>query len=423
MIPKNFLSPLKDVDPEISRLIDRELDRQEHGLEMIPSENFAPLSVLEANGSVLTNKYAEGLPGRRYYGGCEVVDEIEDIARNRAKQLFNVEFANVQPHSGAAANQVVFEAFLNPGDTILGMKLDHGGHLTHGSPVNFSGKRYNVIGYGVRQTDHLIDPDEVLDLARKHKPKLIIAGASAYPRKIDFSVFRKAADEVGAIFLSDVAHYAGLIAGGVYPSPSAHSDLVSTTTHKSLRGPRSGVIMGKEKFAKDINKTVFPGLQGGPHEHTIAAKAVCFHLAMQPEFKAYAQNVVDNARALAAALIKKGFSIVSGGTDSHLVLIDLRSSGLTGKEAQPLFDSVHITGNKNTIPYDPQPPLVCSGFRIGTPALTTRGMGAAEMEIVAELMGETVASRGDEAKLKSIRDRVTDLSKKFPLYGHRLVKE
>lgn len=415
-----FRDPLITVDPEISALIKKETERQEYGIELIPSENFVPESILEACGSILTNKYAEGLPGRRYYGGCEVVDQIEDIARERAKALFGTEFANVQPHSGAAANQAVFEAFLSPGDTVMGMRLDHGGHLTHGSPVNFSGKHYKVVAYGVTKDTHLIDPDEVMDLAREHKPKLIICGASAYSRRIDFELFRRAADQVGALVLADIAHYAGLVATGDYPNPSPYADFVSTTTHKTLRGPRSGIIMGKEKYAKEINKAVFPGLQGGPHEHTIAAKAVAFKIATTDEFKAYSKRVIENSKALAAGLTRRGLTIISGGTDSHVFLVDLRSAGITGKEAQPLLDSVHITANKNTIPYDPQPPLVCSGIRFGTPAVTTRGMGIKEMDQIAELITQAIQCKGDSTKLESIKRSVHELASGFPLYRHRL---
>ena len=411
-----FNSPLKDVDPEIYTLLQEEADRQEDGLEMIPSENFVPESIFEANGSTLTNKYAEGLPHKRYYGGCEVVDRVEEIAIERAKKLFGVEFANVQPHSGAQANQAVYEALVSPGDTVMGMRLDQGGHLTHGSPVNFSGKHYKIVAYGVRQDSELIDPDEVLALAREHKPKLIICGASGYSRKIDFEMFRKVADEVGAFLMADIAHYAGLVAGGVYPSPSAYCDIVTSTTHKTLRGPRSGLIMGREIHAKAINKAVFPGLQGGPHMHTIAAKAVSFQIAMQPEFKDYAKRVVQNAQALAAALTEKGLRIVSGGTDSHLLLIDLRPAEISGKDAQITLDSIGVTMNKNTIPFDPQPPMVCSGIRCGTPALTTRGMGVEEMKQVAHIITEGLKHRSDAAKLASLRQEVKTLSGRFPLY-------
>ena len=416
-------TPLSSFDPEINNLINEETARQEHGLEMIPSENFVSEAVLTANGSTLTNKYAEGLPHKRYYGGCEVVDKVEEIAIARACSLFGAEFANVQPHSGAGANQAIFEAFLKPGDTVMGMRLDQGGHLTHGSPVNFSGKHYKVVAYGVRESDHLIDPDEVAALAKEHRPKLIICGASAYSRRIDFVHFKKVAEEVGALMMADIAHYAGLVAAGEYPSPFPVADIVTTTTHKTLRGPRSGIIMAKAAIAQPINKAVFPGLQGGPHLHTIAAKAVAFKEAATPEFKKYARDVIDNARALSDALIAFGFKIVSNGTDSHLIVVDLRPADITGKDAQIVLDSVGITCNKNTIPFDPQPPMVCSGLRMGTPAITTRGMGVSEMKIVASLINETVRNRDNAPKLAKIKEEVKTLAQKFPLYRHRLVKE
>ena len=414
------LQPLSGVDPEIYKLIQSETERQEYGLEMIPSENFVSEAVLEAMGSVLTNKYAEGLPRARYYGGCEVVDSVEEIAIERAKKLFGVEFVNVQPHSGAQANQAIFETVLEPGDTVMGMRLDQGGHLTHGSPVNFSGKRYKVVAYGVTEDTNLIDPDQVMRLAREHRPKMIIAGASAYSRKIDFSLFRKAADEVGAVVMSDIAHYAGLVAGGVYPSPTEYSDFVTTTTHKTLRGPRSGMVMGREVWAKKVNKTIFPGLQGGPHMHTIAAKAVAFREALEPDFKQYAEQVVKNAQTLAAELVRLGFRIVSGGTDSHLMLVDVRPAEITGKEATDVLGQVGITANMNTIPFDPQPPKICSGVRLGTPALTTRGMRENEMKQVAGLIRQALEARGDAKKLASIHNEVRDLSGKFKLYRQRL---
>lgn len=414
---------LQTVDPETFALIQRETERQEFGLEMIPSENFVSEAVLEAMGSVLTNKYAEGQPGKRYYGGCHVVDEVENLASARACELFGVEFANLQPHSGVQANQAVFEAFLKPGDTFMGLRLDHGGHLSHGSPVNFSGRHYRVVGYGVRESDGLIDPDQVRSLAREHRPKLIIAGATAYSRRIDWKVFREAADEVGAVLMADIAHYSGLVAGGSYPSPVPYADIVTTTTHKTLRGPRSGMVMGREVHRKAINKAVFPGLQGGPHMHTIAAKAVMLKEALSPDFKRYAAAIVENAQALAAGLIKRGLQIVSGGTDSHLLVVDLRPIGVTGAVGEVCLDSVGITGNKNTVPFDPQPPAVCSGVRLGTPALTTRGMGVAEMEQIAALIVEALANVGDEKKLAQVRAAVRDLSSRFPLYKHRLVGE
>lgn len=414
-------APLVQADPEIFSLIQKETARQEFGLEMIPSENFVSEAVLEANGSILTNKYAEGLPGKRYYGGCEFVDEIEDIARERAKQLFGCEFVNVQPHSGAQANQEAYESVIKIGDTIMGMRLDQGGHLTHGHPVNFSGRYYKVVAYGVRESDQQIDPDEVMAIAKEHRPKLIIAGASAYSRQFDFAMFRRVADEVGAVVVADIAHYAGLVAAGEYPSPVPHCHLVTTTTHKTLRGPRSGLIMGKQDYAKGVNRAVFPGLQGGPHMHTIAAKAVALGEALRPEFKAYARQVIENARALAQELTKHGFKIVTGGTDSHMMLVDLRPVGATGKEVQETLDKVGLTLNKNTIPFDPQPPTICSGVRLGTPALTTRGMGKNEMAVIAGFIRDAVQNRNDEAKLRSVGDDIRSLSSKFPLYRHRLV--
>lgn len=412
---------LKEVDSEIYALIQKETSRQEFGLEMIPSENFVSEAVLEAMGSTLTNKYAEGQPRRRYYGGCHVVDEVEEIASARACQVFGAEFANVQPHSGVQANQAVFEAFLKPGDTFMGLRLDHGGHLSHGSPVNFTGKHYNVVGYGVRDSDALIDPDQVRSLAHEHRPKLIIAGASAYSRTIDWKLFRDVADEIGALFMADIAHYSGLVAGGSYPSPVPYADIVTTTTHKTLRGPRSGMILGREQHRKAINKAVFPGLQGGPHMHTIAAKAVMLQEAASESFREYAAQIVTNARVLAEDLIAKGLDIVSGGTDSHLLLVDLRAIDVSGKVAENVLDSVGITGNKNTIPFDPQPPSVCSGIRLGTPALTTRGMGEDEMKIISTLIVKAIAARDSETELNAIRNEVESLSKKFPLYKHRLV--
>lgn len=420
-VMRSITTPLNEVDPEIATLIRGETERQEYGLEMIPSENFVSEAVLEAMGSVLTNKYAEGLPHKRYYSGCEVVDQVEEIAISRAKEIFGAEFVNIQPHSGAQANQAVFEAFLNPGDTVMGMRLDQGGHLTHGSPVNFSGKRYKVVAYGVDPTTELINEDELRALAIEHKPKLLIAGASAYSRKINFKFFGEVAKEVGAILLSDVAHYAGLIAAGEYPNPTPYSDIVTTTTHKTLRGPRSGMIMGREKYAKAINKTVFPGLQGGPHMHTIAAKAVCFREALSPEFKDYGKAIIANARALSGHFVKHGLRIVSGGTDSHVMLVDLRPLKLTGKVVADTLDLVGITVNKNTIPFDPEPPAVCSGIRLGTPALTTRGMGVVEMKEVADLIVKAIQSSGDEVKLAQVRNEVKALSERFPLYRHRLV--
>jgi glycine hydroxymethyltransferase len=414
---------LKVVDRDVYDMIQRETERQEFGLEMIPSENFVSEAVLEAMGSVLTNKYAEGQPGKRYYGGCHVVDEVENLASARACELFGTEFANVQPHSGVQANQAVFEAFLKPGDTFMGLRLDHGGHLSHGSPVNFSGKHYKVVGYGVRESDCLIDPDEVRSLAKQHRPALIIAGATAYSRQIDWRLFREVADEVGAILMADIAHYSGLVAGGAYPSPVPFADVVTTTTHKTLRGPRSGMVMGREVHRKAINKAVFPGLQGGPHMHTIAAKAVMLREALAPEFRGYAAQIVRNAKALSEALIKRGLQVVSGGTDSHLLVVDLRPMNVTGKVAEETCDKVGITGNKNTVPFDPQPPSVCSGIRLGTPALTTRGMREGEMEQVAQFIVEALSNPNDERRLADVRTGVIELSRSFPLYRHRLVTE
>jgi glycine hydroxymethyltransferase len=411
--------PLAEVDPEIAEAIQHERDRQHGFLELIASENFASEAVLEATGSVFTNKYAEGYPGRRYYGGCEHTDVVENLARERAKKLFGAEYANVQPHSGSQANQAAFAAVLQPGDTILGMNLAHGGHLTHGHHLNFSGKTYKVVPYGVRQSDELIDYDEVARLAEEHKPKMIIAGASAYPRVIDFKRFREIADAVGAIFLVDMAHYSGLIAAGVYPNPCEHAHIVTSTTHKTLRGPRSGMILAEERFGKEIDKNVFPGVQGGPLVHVMAAKAVCYLEALQPEFKAYGAKVIANAKALAAGLAEAGFRIISGGTDSHLVLLDVFSKGLRGKEAEAALDVAHITVNKNAIPFDQNPPLNPSGIRLGTAALTTRGFGEAEFREVAALIATALGNVQNEAVLKQVSERVTALTDRFPLYAWR----
>lgn len=416
-------APLSQSDPDVYHLIQAETRRQEYGLEMIPSENFASEAVLEACGSVFTNKYAEGRPRKRYYGGCEVCDEVEELAQDRATELFGAEFVNVQPHSGATANQAVFEALLSPGETVMGMKLDHGGHLTHGHKVNFSGKHYNVVAYGVRQDDHLIDADEVMTLAKENKPKLIIAGASAYSRKIDFEMFRRVADEVGATLLADIAHYAGLVAADEYPSPVPHAHLVTTTTHKTLRGPRSGFVMGKKEFAKDVHRAVFPGIIGCPHMHTIAAKAVAFKEAMQPSFKKYIQGVKENAKALSDSLKECGLEIVSGGTDSHLVLVDVRPANITGKEASLALEKVGITANMNTIPFDPKPPAVCSGVRFGTPGLTTRGMGVAELKKIAVLIDKTLKVHDNVTELNELRKEAVAISSQFPLYRHRLVSD
>ena len=411
---------LKEIDPEIFDIIKAETRRQEEGLELIPSENFVDDAILEACGSILTNKYAEGLPGKRYYGGCEEIDKIEGIAIERAKKLFNAEFANVQPHSGAQANHEVFNAFLEPGDTYMGMKLDHGGHLSHGLKANLSGRYYNVVPYGVDKDTGLIDYDEVERLALECKPKMIICGASAYSRVIDFKRFREIADKVGAILFADVAHYAGLMVGGAYPSPFPYCDVVTTTTHKTLRGPRSGLILAKKEYESVLNKSVFPGVQGGPHMHTIAAKAIAFKEAMSDEFKAYANQVVANARALAKALMEDGYKIVSGGTDSHVLIIDLRSKGVTGKEAQEWLDKVNITANKNTIPYDPQPATICSGLRIGTPALTTRGMKEVQMKKVAQLINRALVEAKEGRDISMIKEEVKYFAKLFPLYDYKL---
>jgi len=409
------LAPLAQIDPTIAALIKREVARQEHGLELIASENFCSLAVLEAMGSALTNKYAEGLPKKRYYGGCEVVDEVEQLAIDRAKQLFGAEHANVQPHSGAQANMAAYLAVAKPGDTLLGLALPHGGHLTHGSPVNFSGTLFRAVAYGVREETGRIDYDQLRDVARKERPRIIIGGGSAYARVVDFAAMRAVADEVGAVFIVDMAHFAGLVAGGVYPSPVPHAQIVTTTTHKTLRGPRGGMILCTAEYAKAVDKQVFPGTQGGPLEHVIAAKAVSFLEALSPEFKTYAKDVVKNAQVLAAALVKRGYAIVSGGTDSHLMLVDLRPKNLTGKDAEQLLDRAAITVNKNTIPGDPQSPFVTSGIRLGTSALTTRGFGVAEMDRVAELI-DTVLTKRDDATVGRVKKEVRELTDAFPLY-------
>jgi glycine hydroxymethyltransferase len=412
------LAPLSEIDPAIQALVEREVARQEHGLELIASENFCSLAVLEAMGSALTNKYAEGLPKKRYYGGCEVVDEVEQLAIDRAKQLFAAEHANVQPHSGAQANMAAYLAVAKPGDTLLGLALPHGGHLTHGSPVNFSGMLFRAVAYGVREDTGLIDYDQLRDVARKERPRIIIGGGSAYARVVDFAAMRAVADEVGAVFVVDMAHFAGLVAGGVYPSPVPHAQIVTTTTHKTLRGPRGGMILCTAAYAKAVDKSVFPGTQGGPLEHVIAAKAVSFLEALSPDFKTYARAIVKNAQALAAALVKRGYAIVSGGTDSHLMLVDLRPKGLTGKDAEQLLDRAAITVNKNTIPGDPQSPFVTSGIRLGTSALTTRGFGVVEMDRVADLL-DTVLTKRDDATVATVKKEVRELADAFPLYGEK----
>ena len=401
-------------DPAIAEMMRKELDRQEYGLELIASENFASPAVIAAMGSILTNKYAEGLPGKRYYGGCHYVDELEQLCIDRAKALFGAEFANVQPHSGAQANMAVELAFLQPGDTLMGMSLANGGHLTHGSPANISGKYYNVVSYDVNHETGLIDYDEIRDLAKKNQPKMIIAGASAYPRAIDFKTFADIAHEVGAILMVDMAHIAGLVAGGAHQSPVPYADIVTTTTHKTLRGPRGGLILAKEEYAKKLNSAVFPGTQGGPLEHVIAAKAVCLKEAMSDDFKAYAHNVVANAKVMASALVEEGFDLVTGGTDNHLMLADLRPLNITGKELQERLDQNHITLNKNAIPGDPEKPSITSGVRIGTAAVTTRGLGAAEMKRIAHCIGQT--ARDFEGTAKEVKETVADITAKFPLY-------
>ena len=407
---------LRDVDPDIFEAIQREAERQHEHLELIASENFTSLAVLEAQGSVMTNKYAEGYPGARWYGGCEFVDVAERLAIERAKTLFGAEHANVQPHSGTQANIVVFYAMLQPGDTVLAMSLAHGGHLSHGHPKNFSGRFFKIVPYGVSQQTERIDYDEVEALAREHHPKLILAGYSAYPRVLDFPRFRKIADAVGALLMVDMAHFAGLSAAGVYPNPVPYAEFVTSTTHKTLRGPRGGLILCRAQYAKAIDAALFPGNQGGPCMHTIAAKAVCFKEAMTEEFKTYQRQVVVNARALASALAARGYRIVSGGTDNHLLLVDLTPKGVTGKEAQEVLEQAKITVNKNAIPFDPLPPGKASGIRLGSPALTTRGMRDAEMAEVAQLIDEALSSRQDPAALQAVARKVRVLADRFPLY-------
>ena len=401
-------------DPDVAAMMGRELSRQQDGLELIASENFASPAVIAAMGSILTNKYAEGLPGKRYYGGCHVVDELEQLCIDRAMELFGAEFANVQPHSGAQANMAVQLALLQPGDTMMGMSLANGGHLSHGSPANISGKYYNVISYDVNHETGLIDYDQIRDMAKKNAPKLIIAGASAYPRAIDFSIFADIAHEVGAVLMVDMAHIAGLVAGGAHQSPVPYADIVTTTTHKTLRGPRGGLILAREEYAKKLNSAVFPGTQGGPLEHVIAAKAVCLKEAMSDDFKTYAHNVVRNAKVLADALLVEGFDLVTGGTDNHLMLADLRPMNITGKELQERCDANHITLNKNAIPGDPQKPSVTSGVRIGTAAVTTRGLGEAEMKQIAHCVGLT--ARDFEGSADEVKAIVANICQKFPLY-------
>ena len=411
--------PLYEADPEIALAIDNETRRQHEGLELIASENFVSEAVLEAAGSVFTNKYAEGYPGKRYYGGCGFADVVEDLARARVKKLFGAEYANVQPHAGSQANMAAYAAVLAPGDTILGLNLAHGGHLTHGHPLNFSGKMYRIVPYGVTRETETIDYDDLEKLAEKERPKLIIGGGSAYPRLIDFARMRQIADQVGALYLVDMAHFAGLVAGGVHPSPVPHAHIVTSTTHKTLRGPRAGMILAKAEFAQSIDKVVFPGMQGGPLMHIIAAKAVCFLEAMQPEFREYARQVVANAKTLAETLRAEGFRVVSGGTDTHLMLIDVFSQGMLGSEAEKALGEAGITVNKNAIPFDTNPPMKPSGVRIGTPALTTRGMKESEMRQVGRWISEALHQRTQPAVLERIRLQVLELAEAFPLYPER----
>jgi glycine hydroxymethyltransferase len=410
------MTHLARIDPEIAAAIRNEVRRQEDGLELIASENFVSLAVMEAAGSVLTNKYAEGYPGKRYYGGCEFVDVAESLAITRALELFGAEHANVQPHSGAQANMAVYMAMLKPGDVILGMNLAHGGHLTHGHPLNFSGKYFTIVPYGVRKSDERLDNDELERLALEHKPKMIVVGASAYPRIFDFARVRAVADRVGALVMTDMAHIAGLVAAGAHPNPVPFSDFVTTTTHKTLRGPRGGMVLCKSQFAKDLDRTVFPGVQGGPLMHVIAAKAVCFKEALTPEFKSYQEQIVKNAARLAAGLASAGFRLVSGGTDNHLMLVDVFSRGLTGKVAEAALGRAGITVNKNAIPFDQNPPMVASGVRIGTPAVTTRGLREPEMDLVASLIARVLAAPSDEAVLAAVKADVQALCRRFPLY-------
>ncbi|MGA2387546.1 MAG: serine hydroxymethyltransferase [Candidatus Sulfotelmatobacter sp.] len=411
--------PLYEADPQIATAIDNETRRQHEGLELIASENFVSEAVLEAAGSVFTNKYAEGYPGRRYYGGCEFADVVENLARDRAKQLFGAEHANVQPHAGSQANMEAYAAVLQPGDTILGLNLAHGGHLTHGFHLNFSGKTYKIVPYGVTKETETIDYDGLEKLAEEHRPKMLIGGGSAYPRIIDFARMREIADSVGALFLVDMAHFAGLVAGGAHPSPVPHAHIVTSTTHKTLRGPRAGMILSKAEFAAAIDKVVFPGMQGGPLMHIIAAKAICFQEAMQPEFRDYAKQVVANAKVLAETLAAEGFRIISGGTDTHLMLVDVFSKGMFGSEAEKALGEAGITVNKNAIPFDANPPLKPSGIRIGTPALTTRGMKEAEMRQVGRWIAEALLQRTDSSVLSKIRGQVLELCGAFPLYAER----
>ena len=411
--------PLAQADPDVYQLIQREAERQHSQIELIASENFTSEAILQATGSVFTNKYAEGYPGRRYYGGCEVTDELENLARSRARKLFGAEYVNVQPHSGSQANQAAYAAVLQPGDTIMGLDLAHGGHLTHGHKLNFSGKMYHVVGYQVSRDDERVDYENAARLAAEHKPKMIIAGGSAYPRQWDFKRFRQIADSVSALLLVDMAHFSGLVAAGLHPNPCEYADIVTSTTHKTLRGPRSGIILAREKFGPAIDKNVFPGIQGGPLVHVIAAKAVCFLEALQPEFVEYQRQVIANAQALAGGLVDEGFRVVSGGTDTHLLLLDVFSQGVRGKEAEEALDRARITVNKNAIPFDVNPPLNPSGIRLGTPAVTTRGFGVAEMREVASAIAEVVRNINSEDAIQRVRRRVEALTARFPLYPWR----
>ena len=415
----NMSRPLYEVDPQVAIAIDNEVRRQHEGLELIASENFVSEAVLEAMGSVFTNKYAEGYPGKRYYGGCEFTDVVEELARERARKLFAAEHANVQPHAGSQANMAAYAAVLQPGDTILGLNLAHGGHLTHGHHLNFSGKMYRIVPYGVTRENETIDYDDLAKLAEREHPKLIIGGGSAYSRIIDFARMRQIADAVGALYLVDMAHFAGLVAGGVHPSPVPHAHIVTSTTHKTLRGPRAGMILSKQEFAATIDKVVFPGMQGGPLVHIIAAKAVCFHEAMQPEFRDYARQIVNNAKVLAETLVAEGFRIISAGTDTHVMLVDVFSKGMLGSEAEKALGEAGITVNKNAIPFDTNPPLKPSGIRIGTPALTTRGMKEGEMRQIGRWISEVLQNRTDAQVLKRIRQQVFELAEGFPLYPER----
>jgi len=414
------MSRLEQVDPEIAKAIHDETVRQSRNLELIASENFVSEAVLEAVGSVMTNKYAEGYPGKRYYGGCEIVDIAEDLAISRAKELFGAEHVNVQPHSGSQANMAVYFTLLKPGDTVLGPNLAHGGHLTAGSPINFSGRFYKIVPYGVTKDTERIDLDQVRDLAKQHRPKLVIAGGSAFPRAIDFKPFREIADEVDAAFMADIAHPAGLVAAGLHPSPLPYADFVTTTTHKTLRGPRGGMVMCRERYAKDLDRTVLPGIQGGPLMHVIAAKAVAFREAQMPEWRSYQGQIVRNARALADAMLARGYRLVSGGTDTHLLLVDLTAKSITGKDAQEALDRAWITVNKNGIPFDTKGPMVTSGVRIGTPAVTTRGMAEADMVQIAALMDRVLTNIGNASVEAAVRGEVQELTSRFPLYPERL---